>query len=79
MTIVSVTEFRKNLQKYLSKVLKGQTVRLTRRGQVIALLAPSVDIEEQAKQKLMAFRSSAKVGDVVSPIDEPWEAERATS
>ena len=79
MTSVSVTDFRKDLQRYLTEVQNGETIKLTRRGEVIALVAPSIDVEAQAKKRLTVLRTKAKVGDVVSPIAEPWEADRASS
>ena len=37
---VSVTELRQQLQKFLARVRRGQRLRITSRGEVIAEIAP---------------------------------------
>lgn len=77
MLSVSVTTFRKQLPEYLGKVTRGEGISLTSRGKVIALIVPAVDERKNAREKLLALRSKAFVGDVLSPIDEKWEADSA--
>jgi antitoxin (DNA-binding transcriptional repressor) of toxin-antitoxin stability system len=79
MMNVNVTEFRKNIQTYLAEVQTGQTVQLLRRGKVVAVLSPPSFAEDEARLKLETLRLHAKVGDVISSVDEIWEAERAHS
>ena len=79
MTNVNVTEFKKNIQTYLAEVRTGRTVQLMQRGKIVAVLSPPSFAEDEARLKLEALRPNAKVGDVISSVDEMWEAERAHS
>ena len=73
---VSVTELRQNLPTYLASVHSGSTIEVTSHGKVIARIVPSGDASEEARKKLRALRGKAFVGDVVSPLDVEWDAER---
>jgi prevent-host-death family protein len=72
---VNVTEFRNHLPKYLESVNKGNEILVTSHGQVIARLLPPIDVAKEAKKQLKKLREFCKIGDVVSPIGEDWEAE----
>lgn len=74
MLEVPVSEFRSNLNKYLGKAQKGESILLTTRGKSIAQISPPANIQKQAKIKLKALRKKCKLGDVLSPLDEAWEA-----
>lgn len=77
MREVSVTELRNHLQAYLGQVQKGDELLVTARGKVIARVVPGGDDRNSARERLAALRGKARVGDVVSPVEEAWEAERA--
>lgn len=78
MQTVSVTTFRKHIRDYLDKVQKGEDIALTSRGKVIARILPPVDESLKAQEQLAALRGKAVyIGDVISPLDVEWEAERA--
>jgi prevent-host-death family protein len=79
MLEVSVTTFRNHIPDYLGKVCKGENIALTSRGKVIAHLLPPGDERLKARQRLTELRTSCRIGDVVSPLDEEWEACRADS
>jgi prevent-host-death family protein len=74
MLEVSVTTFRNHIPDYLGKVRKGENIALTSRGKVIARLLPPGDERLKARQRLLELRTSCHIGDVVSPLDEEWEA-----
>ena len=74
MREVNVTEFRNHMQKYLTHVRRGSEILITSHGQVIARIAPPGDVKGNALKKLRELRKHCKVGDVVSPIDEEWDA-----
>jgi len=38
-------------------------------------LAP-IDKKKDAQKKLIELRKNCKIGDVISPIDEEWDAEK---
>lgn len=80
MIEVTVTTFRKHLPDYLGKVRKGEDISLTSRGKVIARVVPPEDERLSAREQLAALRGKAIfIGDIVTPIDVEWEANRADS
>ncbi|NJD38497.1 MAG: type II toxin-antitoxin system prevent-host-death family antitoxin [Geobacter sp.] len=79
MQQVPVTVFRKHIPEYLGKVRQGEELSLTSRGREVARLVPPEDTRLSAREQLQALRVHCRVGDVVSPIDTEWEAERADS
>jgi prevent-host-death family protein len=76
VTAVNVTELRQNLPSYLADVRKGGEIEVTSRGKPIARIVPGGDSHEQARDRLFAARKRCRVGDVVSPTDAQWDAER---
>jgi len=46
------------------------------RGKPIARLIPANSMSENAGERLAALRKHAWVGDVESPLDTPWNANR---
>ena len=72
---VNVSELRNHLPEYLARAELGEEILVTRRGRVIARLSAAQDHRTEAKRQLEALRARARVGDVVSPVGEPWEAE----
>lgn len=79
MQQVPVTVFRKHIPEYLGKVRQGEKISLTSRGQEVARLVPPEDTRLSAQVQLDALRVQCHVGDVISPVDIEWEAERADS
>jgi prevent-host-death family protein len=75
MRQVNVTELRSHLHKYLDCVQKGSEVLVTWHGEVIARILPPIDKKKEAANKLKKLRTRSKINDVISPIDESWEAE----
>jgi prevent-host-death family protein len=73
---VNVTELRNHLQLYLGRVQKGDEILVTSRGKVIARLVPEAQERLSARERVTALRGKCRVGDVVSPLDDAWEAER---
>lgn len=76
MLQVKVTDFRNHLPAYLDKVKAGEVLALTSRGKVVARLVPEFDAARQAMEWLSGIRADSWVGDVISPLDEPWEVLR---
>ena len=74
MKEVNVTELRNNLPAYLGMVKAGEELLLTSRGKKIARLTPVVDGRSGAKEKLTQLRVKCRIGDVVSSLNEKWEA-----
>jgi len=74
MIEVNVTEFRNHLPDYLGRVKQGEEVLLTSRGKVVARMSPVADECLSARERLVSLRDKCRIGDVVSPLDEVWEA-----
>jgi prevent-host-death family protein len=74
MLNIGISEFRANLNAVLKKVQQGEIVCLTARGVEVARLMPPHLAQALARQELELLRQSAVIGDVLSPIDENWEA-----
>lgn len=76
MKKVSISELRANLLKYLQQVHGGQQIDVTSKGIVMATLVPPLAEREAAGAKLAELAETAVIHDVVTPVDEEWEAAR---
>lgn len=76
MREVKVTDLRKNLPAYLAAVQGGEELRVVSRGKVIARLVPEKSAIDAARERLRALRGQVQVGDVLTPLDVEWEAQR---
>jgi prevent-host-death family protein len=79
MAKVNVTELRQNLPAYLAKVQRGERLRVTSRGRVIAEIAPPVAAKDQAQAARERLRGSVLRYDrPLEPVIEPeeWEVNR---
>jgi prevent-host-death family protein len=74
MVKVAVTEFQAHMDQYLANVMKGQIIVLTSDGQPVAELKQPSDHRKLARAKLKEMAAMAKVGDVVSPVIDDFEA-----
>ncbi len=76
MSQVNITELRKNLPLYLKRVGKGEELRITSRGQVVARIVPEHDRQKAALERLKKLRGTAITGDILAPVDaEAWSAD----
>ncbi len=79
MADVNVTELRRNLPAYLANVRKGQRIRVTSRGRVIAEITPPVvDAEIAATARALLKGSVLRYDRPFEPaLDErEWDANR---
>jgi len=74
MTTIAVSELRANLMQVLEEIKRGAQIQITSRGKVIAQLVPADGAQEQAKMALKHLSEDAEIGDMISPIDETWNA-----
>ncbi|MGH8720238.1 MAG: type II toxin-antitoxin system Phd/YefM family antitoxin [Burkholderiales bacterium] len=79
MTQVNVTELRQNLPSYLDQVQRGEELLVTLRGKVIARIIPERELRDAARERLIALRKKCRIGDVIKPTGERWNAERGRS
>lgn len=76
---VNVTELRQNLPAYLARVRKGERLRITSRGKVIAEIAPPAPSAQEVKAARARLRdSSARFHRPTDPVFDPeeWEMNR---
>lgn len=79
MKEVKVTELRQNLPAYLARVRRGERVRVTSRGKVIAELAPPSPSESEVRAARARLRSSVLRFDrPTEPVFDPdeWDVNR---
>lgn len=74
METVNISEFRANLLNYLKKAKDGQQIIITSHGETLATIVPPLDQNHQAKAKLRQLAKTAVVKDIVSPVDDKWDA-----
>ncbi|MBC8192927.1 MAG: type II toxin-antitoxin system prevent-host-death family antitoxin [FCB group bacterium] len=74
MTTIAVSELRANLMQVLEQIKQGAQIQITSRGKVVAQLVPADETQEQAKMALKHLAEDAKIGDMINPIDETWNA-----
>ena len=74
MEKVGITTLRQNLSIFLKKVQKGEVITITSRGHDMARLVPMEDQGVKSRKILRELGKNAVIGDIISPIDEEWEA-----
>ena len=74
MQSIAISDLRSNLMKVLKDIEHGTSINITSRGKIIAKLVPPDDVRFDARKKLKELSKSAVINDVISPIDEPWDA-----
>jgi len=70
---VNVTELRQNLPAYLAKVRRGQRIKVTSRGKVIAEIVPPTADKSEADAARARLRGSVLKYD--RPLEPVFEAE----
>jgi prevent-host-death family protein len=76
MESIGVSKLRENMVLFLNKVQQGESIAITSRGTEIAMLIPIKNKKEISRNALKQLRKTAIVGDVVSPIEEEWKAQK---
>lgn len=79
MKDVKVTTLRQKLPEYLARVRRGERVRVTSRGRVIAEIAPpSAAKDEAASARKRLHGSVQRYERPLDPVIDPgeWEANR---
>lgn len=74
MEKVGVSTLRENLSIFLKKVQKGEIITITSRGRDMARLVPVEDKSLKSMEILRKLGKKALIGDIISPIDENWDA-----
>jgi len=74
MLTVNISDLRINLKKYLSAVGTGGSVHIVSHGKEIARLVPPAPHSRDAKKRMRDLRRHCIIGDVISPLEESWNA-----
>jgi len=74
MKSVTISEFRANLLKYLKNAQHGEQINVTSRGAPLATLTAPIGQSNSAKTRLKHLAKTAVIHDVLSPIEERWDA-----
>lgn len=75
MYSLGVSEFRANLNACLHQVEQGEIISLHVRGREIARVVPPTYAQQAAREELARLRQNAVVGDILTPLEDAWEAE----
>ncbi len=74
MEKVGVSILREKLSTFLKKVQEGQVITITSRGHEIAKFVPMEDKAKKSREMLRELGKNAFIGDMLSPINEEWDA-----
>ena len=74
MQSIAVSDLRANLMKVLKNIEKGSSVMITSRGKAVAKLIPADESIKKAESKILKLSKTAKIHDIISPINENWKA-----
>lgn len=72
---ISATEFKAKCLSLLDRVFStGETIQITKRGKVVAELGPPEKHTEAPAKPGFAKGRLKITGDILSPLEEPWDA-----
>ena len=74
METITISDLRANITQMLKEIYLGKVVNITSRGKIIAKIVPPDDIIENAKIKLKEISKTAVIYDIISPVNETWDA-----
>ena len=74
MLTANITKLRNELPKYLHLVQSGEHIIVTSHGKAIARIMPPLDAPKEAKTQLKQLSKTCYIGDIISPIQEDWDA-----
>jgi len=77
MSRTTLNEMQEHLPAILERVAAGEEFEVVRGGTVVAVLTTPRRRRDTAKLRLQELRAGASIGDVESPIDEPWSVHDA--
>jgi prevent-host-death family protein len=79
MKDINVTELRQRLPEYLARVQRGERLRVTSRGKVIAEIAPPAAPRDEVAEARARLRGSVlRYDNPLDPVIDPdeWEVNR---
>ncbi len=76
MISIGISTFRQNMFQYMKSIERGNSIQLVSHGRDVAIVIPPSNRFELARKKLKELRKTAKIGDVVSPVEDIWDVEK---
>lgn len=73
---VQVSEFRRQLAYWLRLAEAGEAISIRSGTRVVARIGPALDERQSAEARLQQARRRARIGDILSPIEQEWDADR---
>lgn len=67
---VNITELRRHLPGYLKRVARGEQIRVSSNGRILARIVPEQDPAVAARERLDCLRGTLITGDITAPIDD---------
>ncbi len=74
MDTISIDEINDHVPELITKIQTGEIISVTLKGLEIAKLVPPDYSFRVARKRLEALRKTAVIGDILSPINEKWDA-----
>ena len=71
---INISDFRSHLAHYLKIAQMGESLSISSHGEVLAIISPPNQIKQQAKEALQAIAQQSVIDDVLSPLNESWDA-----
>jgi len=76
MITIGASEFKAKCLELLDRVRLGETIRVTKRGKVVAEVRPPANEKPAYAGPGFAKGEIKILGDILGPLDEDWEALR---
>ncbi len=74
MQTVNISDFRNHLAHYLKVAQMGESLSVTSHGEVLAIISPPNQQTQHAKAALQAIAQQTVIHDILSPLNESWDA-----
>lgn len=73
MQTINISDFRANLLKYLEAAGSGEQILVTSNGKLLASISAPEDKKDIAKKQLNSLATTAKIHNVIAPIESEWD------
>lgn len=74
MQTINISDFRNHLAHYLKVAQMGESLSITSHGQLLAVIVPPNQHKQDAKIALQQIAQHSTINDVISPLNESWDA-----
>ena len=74
MQNINISDFRSHLAHYLKIAQRGESLSISSHGEVLAIISPPNQQKQQAKAALQTIAQHSVIDDILSPLNESWDA-----